>query len=274
MDVLVCVAGLPYARPALWYGSVLGRIAGVNVTLLHVATREDGLREGEWFIDHTQEATAIPEATTRVRHGSPQEEILAEIKESDYRLVILGANRGAGLRDYFLGSVSSQIVRRSPISVLVAKEVRSSLRRILICSGGVDLSERIVESGGWLAEAVGAEVTLLHVTTPVASMYTGLKDLDETLTELLQTDTPIARHLRRSAEILDRHQVPAELGLRHGVPADEIVREAHAGDHDLIVVGASKRGDRLKRLMLGDVTQEVVDKATRSVLVVKSPLEL
>jgi nucleotide-binding universal stress UspA family protein len=100
-------------------------------------------------------------------------------------------------------------------------------------------------------------------------MYTGLEEIEETLPELLQTDTPLAQHLRRSAKILARHQVTATLKQRHGVAADEILREALEGNYDLVVIGASGTAGRLREWLLGNVTRQVVEHALCSVLVVK-----
>jgi nucleotide-binding universal stress UspA family protein len=155
---------------------------------------------------------------------------------------------------------------------LVAQQARSRLERILICSGGGDIAELVTEAGASLARVVGARATLLHVVTPVASMYTGLGEIEESLSQLLQSDTPIARNLRHGAEILEEHGVPAELKLRYGVVADEIIRESLEGDHDLILMGAKKGLVRFKRLMLGAMTKEVVEKSVRSVLVVRRAL--
>jgi nucleotide-binding universal stress UspA family protein len=208
----------------------------------------------------------------RIREGDPATEILAEIDEGSYGLVILGSNEAPGLRRHVLGSVTTRVVRRAPISVLVAKQARSTLERLLICSGGGETAKLVIEAGARLAQKVGARATLLHVVTPVATMYTGLGEVDESLSELLHTDTPIARNLRAGAEVLARHHVPAEVKLRHGVVTDEIIRESRGGDYDLILMGAKKGLVRIKRLMLGVVTKEVVEKVTRSVLVVKQGL--
>jgi nucleotide-binding universal stress UspA family protein len=208
----------------------------------------------------------------RIREGDPAGEILAEIDEQGYGLVVLGPNEAPGLRRHFLGSVTTRVVRQAPCSVLVAQQARRSLKRILICSGGGEIGERVIEAGARLAQAVGAQATLLHVVTPVASMYTGLGEIDESLPKLLQTDTPIARNLRGGAEILDQRGVPAELKLRYGVVVDEIIRESQQGDYDLILMGAKKGLVRFKRLMLGAVTKQVVEKSVRSVLVVRQAL--
>jgi nucleotide-binding universal stress UspA family protein len=100
-------------------------------------------------------------------------------------------------------------------------------------------------------------------------MYTGLGTIEETLPELLQTDTPAARHLRWGAEILDQLGLRAELELRHGVAAEEILREALEGDYDLIVIGARYVASRLRGLLMGDVTRQIVDRAPCPTLVVR-----
>jgi len=113
---------------------------------------------------------------------------------------------------------------------------------------------------------------LLHVVTPVPSVYPGVLDSEEPLTQLLQMDTPVAHHLRNGAEILEQHQVPAEIKLRYGVISDSIVREALQGNHGLIVLGAARGRAAVKRPMLGDVTEQVVERAPRPVLIVRERL--
>jgi nucleotide-binding universal stress UspA family protein len=242
------------------------------LTALHVLRRGRDEAEVERCLRDAREALESGSVETKVRRGDPADEVLAELESGDYDLVVLGPNEALGLKRHILGSVASQIVRRAPTSVLVAQQVRPGLEHILICSGGAEVAERVIETGARLAHSCGAQVTLLHVVTPVASMYAGLHEIDESLAGLLQTDTPIARHLRHGAEILERHKVPAELQLRYGVVADEIIRESRESDTDLILIGASKGMAQLKRLILGEVTQQVVERAPRSVLVVKKVL--
>ena len=55
-----------------------------------------------------------------------------------------------------------------------------------------------------------------------------------------------------------------------GHPAAEIVRQAEVGGSDLIVIGARGLG-RMKRLLLGSVSEAVLRHAACSVLVVPVP---
>ena len=99
-------------------------------------------------------------------------------------------------------------------------------------------------------------------------MYTGLKPLEETLDELLQTDTPVARHLRRGAEILSENDIQAELKLRHGSAVYEIVREIDRQNYDMVVIGASGANTMVKTWFYGNITQAIIEAVGIPVLVV------
>jgi universal stress protein A len=270
MNILICIACVRGAGPQLWFGDIFGSIdPNSRLTLLHVLGRQSDEREVEECLREARESLENGSVVTKIRRGDPAPQIVAELETEGYDLVILGPNEALGLKRHILGSVAKNVVRHAPTSVLVAQQMRPALEHILICTGGTEVAAQVIEMGAKLAQKLGARATLLHVVTPVASMYTGLDEIDESLTELLQTDTPIARHLRHGAEILERHQVSAELQLRYGVVADEIIRESRESDTDLILIGASKGMAQLKRLMLGEVSQQVVERASRSVLVVK-----
>jgi nucleotide-binding universal stress UspA family protein len=103
-------------------------------------------------------------------------------------------------------------------------------------------------------------------------MYTGLDEIEETLPELLSTDTPFAQHLRQAAEILDRHKVQSHIKLRHGVVTEEIIREVSVIDYDLVISGTPEKTHPIKRVLLGNVVENVIKHTTCPFLVVKTPL--
>jgi nucleotide-binding universal stress UspA family protein len=63
-------------------------------------------------------------AERKVRHGEPAEEILAEIREGGYGLVVIGGHGELGLPADTLGDVAARVVEASPVPVLVVKEGR------------------------------------------------------------------------------------------------------------------------------------------------------
>ncbi|MFQ6100318.1 MAG: universal stress protein [Anaerolineae bacterium] len=269
MKILLCVAGMPYAEAAVSFGGMIASVTQSPITLLHVVCRKKDWATGERILAAARERLPDLTVNTRVRLGDPTGRILAEVRAGGYDMVVVGVRRGVRLTQQLSSSVTQKVIRCVPTSVLVARGTSPSLKRVLICTGGAEVAEPVVEEGARLARAAQAQTTLLHVASPIPSMYTGLDEVEETLPELLQTETLIAQHLRHAAEILARHKVAAELELRYGVAADEILREAQEGDYALVVIGASGTAGRLKEWLLGNVTRRVVEHAPCSVLVVK-----
>ena len=100
-------------------------------------------------------------------------------------------------------------------------------------------------------------------------MYTGLEQMEETLTELLQSDSDVARELRWAAGgVRDECEI-AEVKLRRGIVADEILRESQRGDYDLIVLGSPRSASSIVRVLMGDLARELLNRAQRPVLIVR-----
>jgi nucleotide-binding universal stress UspA family protein len=271
MNILLCVAGLPYGETTIKLGGTITRMTESSLKVLHVAKRGSDRSSSVKVLDAAVGLLPGLEVKTKARQGNPSKQILAEIADNEYDMVIIGANQSPGLRQRILGPVARQVTSRSPVSVLVVKGTGAKLSRMLICTGGAKVSELAINEGAKLAKAACAQVTLLHVIGPVPSMYTGLGGLEETLSGMLQTDTPFARHLRRGAETLSACGLTAELKLRKGGVTGEILREIDDGKYDMLVVGASRRRGRglPTGWLLGNITREVVDNAPCSVLVVR-----
>ncbi len=107
------------------------------------------------------------------------------------------------------------------------------------------------------------------MTSPIPTMYTGMEGMEETLSELLETDTPISHHLHWCAQYLDEQGVTAELKIQQGVASDEIMREAYIGNYDLIVIGARIDLHLLKKILVDQVTPHVIERSPCPVLVVR-----
>jgi nucleotide-binding universal stress UspA family protein len=237
-----------------------------------VLREDDSVEAARNRLERAQEMLELPAARAEMRTGDPAEEILKEADEGDYDLVVVGRRAAANILTSLLRPVARKVADQAPTCVLVVNEDREALRRILICTAGLKVDEQVIQAGARLARAANAQTTILHVTHPVPSMYTGLEAMEETLPELLQTDTPLAEHLREGARLLADEGVSAEVKLRHGMAHDEIVREAEQGDYDLIVMGPNPSSG-LRRLLTEDVTAQVIEIAPCPVLVVRESCE-
>lgn len=270
MRSLICIRQLPYSQETIKFGSLVAKLEDASITLMTVVDDESTVPEAEEALDDARLLLERPAAATKIRKGLVLDEILKESREEEYDILIVGAHDVAGILDTFVRTLSRKLADQASMSVLVVRESRPDLKRILISIGGRKMNRSVVETGAQLARAAEAEVTVLYVTEPVPSMYTGLSGIEETLEELLQTDTPIAQHLRWSAQYLADNEIQSELEIRHGVVADEIMREAMQGDYDLIVIGEKTVKRPLRRFMIDKVTPQVVERAPCSVLVVRS----
>jgi nucleotide-binding universal stress UspA family protein len=240
-----------------------------EITLLHVLPKKkvDGDRDrGEELLQQANEILDIYPVNRKVRRDNVVKRIIKEAHQGDYDLVIMTVS--------YIGehaqspSIHRTLLKQLPCCMLVVKNPRADIRRMLLCTGGLQMAEPLIEVGGKFAVALDSDITLFHVAANVPSMYTGLKTIEETLAELLKTDTPVSRHLRRGAKILAEYDVDAEIKLRHGSAVYEIVREIDLEDYDMVVVGASGADTRFKEWFYGNLTQEIVDAVGIPILVV------
>ncbi len=270
MHILICTTGSQRHRSTLSFTQEVAKAIGSQVMLLgaiHKTGRAEQLER-----DLAQAAVGLQQAglETRVRIeiGNPEDVVVGEMEAGTYDLVALGALGKKRSHHHILSSVAMRIVERAQSSVLVIKGERPSLSRVLICASGAESGHLPVWAGAALACGANAQATVLHVVDALPTMYVGLELMEETLAELLQSGTEKARELKWAAQVVKAECEISELKLRRGIVAEEILREATVGDHDLIVIGSSRSAGGIVRALMGDVTREIVTRAERPVLVV------
>ena len=270
MKILICVSGMPHAATTLRFGNLVAGLRPSQVSLLKVVEREADETAASEMLQQAQTLLSVPVESIKVRQGKSVPEIIREAcADQCYDMVVMGASQAGGLAQLFWRSSAEKVADRAPISVLVVKEERPSLQKILICVGGQQRNPAVVEWGVKLAQAAQAAVQMLYVTDPVPGMYSGLGEMEETLSELLQANTPVARHLRWSAQYLAEQEVAAAFKVRQGRAADQILLEAEAGDYDLLIIGARAEMPLLNELLMDKVTPQIIANLPCSTLVVR-----
>ena len=139
-------------------------------------------------------------------------------------------------------------------------------RRILVPTDGSECARRAEEEALRLARATGGKVTFLHVLASPSTLVplpALPDDLDYSLAKAFQriADEVLETALKRAKEA----GVEAEARLRRG---DDVAYEILAEAPSFDVVVMAPRGRRLRRLLLGSVTQSVLDRSPVPVLVV------
>jgi len=208
-----------------------------------------------------------------LRRGRPAAEIVAEAEAWGADLIIVGSRGHGPLSTILVGSVSEEVVDRSPIPVLVAR--RPHVRRLLVAVDGSEAADAAVDIVARDRTFSGLEVTVLHVTPAAFPWWLGMHATDgDSYQALLDMNAAAARGQQVAAEratrLLQDAGLPATSRQRMGDPAEEIVRASAELDADLVVIGSRGRTG-LTRLVLGSVARQVVRHAAASVLVVHAP---
>ncbi len=270
MKLLYLIANQPIVKSVALYTVEVAKRTHSSVHALMVAEHQNKLAEAE--ADLAQIAPIFEGIPYTARHalGDPVKLLNEELAKEHYDMVLMNVHRRRRVWPSEFRFMSQRIIKNCPVPIMLIRRVNHDFRRMLVCTGGLNISKPVVELSAKLAGEAELEATLLNVVSAVPSMYTGMEEVEETLEELLETDTPLAQHLRRCAEILANHNIKAAIEIRHGDVAEAILEEAKEGNYDLIVLGASD-SQTLRGLLLGNVTQQIINRATSAVLVVKGP---
>jgi nucleotide-binding universal stress UspA family protein len=269
VKILICVAGLPFAESTIKFGNVIASLDVSEITLLTVVDKKDQKSKAKAMLEKAAALVDFPINKIKVRRGRVIKKIVDEANKNGYDMIVVGFPSNNSLTQMLTRSITNRVAEKAEISVLVVKEERPSLKNILICTGGLKINQAVIRKGASLAKAAGASVQLLYVTEPVPGMYSGLEDMDETLPELLQSNTPVAKHLRWAARYLAENNVSGAIKVRHGVVNEEILREAQESRYDLVIVGTRTEVSLISELFMEKVTPHIVEQSPCSVLIVR-----
>ena len=272
MRTLLSISKNPYSSSTINIGNIVSSALCSEVTLFTVNTEQSSEHSSLDELRLASEQMSMP-TNFIVRQGNPELEILSELKTSIYNLLVIGARaHSTAPAELLLGDTTNRIVRRTPISVLVARGTINNLNRLLICTSGPQSGFDAIRTAIKISKHTNAQITLLHVSRAIPSMYTGLDQMGETLSDLLQTNTPTAQHLRDCASLLESEQIDAEIELRHGTPTQEILRDIERNKYDLLIIGAAKRNS-INRVLVDDVSIQLASKVPLPVLVVRNTIQ-
>lgn len=255
IHVLTVTAGAEWTMPQ-WF--VTGEHAwGESVS---AKTAEALRREGV-----TTEGTA--------RSGAVSYEIIQAAEEFDTDLVVIGSKGITGLAGFLLGSAARNVAKHAHRSVLVARDLRHDLKRIVLA---VDDSPHAEEAVRFLARLPLPADAMVHVVQVVRTLQPHavvapefLVEYETALAEAAGEAAVAAQGVARTAcAQLKASGKNAEPTVRRGDPADEILIFARQEEADLIVAGA--RGTSLiAGLLVGSVADRLLKRAECSVLLVR-----
>lgn len=140
-------------------------------------------------------------------------------------------------------------------------------KRILMPTDGSNCSQQAIREGLEVAKNMGARVTFLYALENIGSSFWISPESVPYGLELLEDLKRVGSEaLSKAAELAQAAGVEAETKLVEARPVEAILAEAK--NHDLVVMGTHGRSG-LDRFMLGSVTEAVLHRSERPVLVLR-----
>jgi nucleotide-binding universal stress UspA family protein len=291
MKILVAYDFGDAARESLAQGKAEAKALGATLGLVHVMPmlyevepffsqfRQDAAfdfaaAEGEARRAIEERARSALEgqgAEVFVERGVPYAEILRRAETWGAELVVVGSHGRTGIARVLLGSVAERVVRHAHVSVLVARETRTTG----VVLAATDLSEAslpVVEAAARAAERRNARLVVATAVDwsyaawgSVAGAPFGATPVVPPPEVQAQMRSAMRETMQRE---LERVKATGESEVLDGSPASAISEYAEKLGAELIVVGTHGRTG-FTRLALGSVAEHVVRSAGCSVLVVR-----
>lgn len=254
-----------------------------------VVSREAGTNE-DWFAlegELEQAVKAVAETTTkslenrwpgvrvRIVDGPPTPAIIRTAKRTRADVIVMGWRGHGALRRSLVGSVSRDVVRTAPCSVLVVRRAVRTVTNIVIGVDGSAQSARAVQLAARFEAPAGGRMLLLTAVPPITAPLNALLPAAITATAASRV---AAINKRRTAEAranLQRlAQGPRAAGWRvdiavtGGEPLPSVLDAVAQTRADLLIVGATG-ASRLTRMLLGSTAHGALDRSPVPVLIVR-----
>lgn len=191
---------------------------------------------------------------------------IAQGKHAD--LIAMGTHGRKGLKRLLMGSVTSGVIVKSPVDVIVIKkpcsECTGTYSSILLPFDGSDFSKKALARACELSKIDGAAITVLYVIPRYEEMIGFFRT--ESIRENLMGEAN--RILASALEIASGEGLSIKTEIREGQAADEITKAAADLKNDLIVMGTyGWRG--VNKAIMGSSTERVIMNSGCPVLVVR-----
>lgn len=272
MHLLIAIEGDEHSEQTIRLGVQLAGPIGGEITLLTVAERDGDRPQAEAILEEAlaQISSEPVTVTSKIVVGETAAEILSEAEAGNYDLLIIGMRPSHSFLKRLQGLVSERVMAHAPCAVLIVKGEARPIRNILVCSSGAPGYKAPTRSMVDLAPLFsGDAITLLHVMSQISATPDAPNgwQLQADAGELIEEATPEGQLLEERAAILRGAGYRVQPKVRHGLVVDEILEEACAGSHELVVIGAHG-ATGWRRHLLDDVARQIVSQVDTLVLIV------
>ncbi|HKO30815.1 MAG TPA: universal stress protein [Nitrospiraceae bacterium] len=212
--------------------------------------------------------TLLPAETSSIRTLCEAQDPVPFILESAAKikpdLIVMGTRGRSRMMEVFGGSVSHRILLHATVPTLIVKAKTRPINHVLIAVQGREDATRLQT---WLTAHPfknPVAVTILSVVSPLHDVGEQLMVELESWSEQSKRDAE--QVVNDMAKALASPDFTVSTDVRPGDPVSTVCEVGQ--NHDLIVLSSHGRKG-VNRFMLGSVSEKVVHRAKRSVLVVR-----
>lgn len=211
----------------------------------------------------------------RVVDGPPTAAIIRAARRARADLIVMGWRGHGVIRRLLAGSVSRNVVRAAPCSVLVVRRAVRQVRTVVIGVDGSEQSARAVELAARLPPPNDGHIVLVTAAPLMTDPSNPLLPSDIRKTAASGVAGINRRRVAEARANLQRlAKGPRAAGWRvdvsitNAAPLESLLSAVTEARADLLMVGATGTTE-LQRLLLGSVAQGALDRSPVPVLVVR-----
>jgi nucleotide-binding universal stress UspA family protein len=265
VEILICTDGTEISINAAELITKFRFPETKEIVILGVSERGDDIEKLSTSMDSI-EANLTDGCTIqkKIRHGYPIDEIMAEVFDHPYDLVVVGGGGNQiGMLHPQIGSTTGKLSRKLETHFLVVRNIPQQIAKILLCAGPDTPSSDTIKIGGkWISHTT-AQIGLLHVVTPDRTTTENEKPENlQPYNALMDQFTQQLRNVGVQNMITPR--------LRQGLVVEEVLKELTEGSYQLLVIGSHYLSgqDLWQGTLLDDVTDQLLNKSSCSVLII------
>jgi nucleotide-binding universal stress UspA family protein len=211
----------------------------------------------------------------RVADGPPTAAIVRAAKRARADVIVMGWRGHGAVRRLLAGSVSRDVVRNAPCSVLVVRRAVRNVMTIVIGVDGSEQSARAVEFVTRLQPPKGGRI-LLVTAAPLMSdpsnplLPTSIrKTAASGVASINRSRVTEARAaLQRLAKGPRAAGWRVDIGISNAAPLRSLLSAVTQAGADLLIVGATG-ASQPRRLLLGSVAQGALDRSPVPVMIIR-----
>ncbi len=292
MSILVATDFSENAQTAIHAAAYLARQRGVSLTVAHCLEWTPDVPEldeqlsgepGDANLDRVRDELEshvdgllsdterhIEELRCEVFAGNPDEELIDAVEHDGHELVVVGATGMDRVSNFLLGSLPEEVVRRSPVPVLVVPpEIEAGGYDHIVAP--VDLtpcSRESLSHAAQLAREHDARLTVLHavpfMTDPNNHPLAGALDLGPPS----DLEKKARQHLKEFIGDVSLEGLETETRIEMGTPNNVVGETVDELNADLVAMGThGRRG--VAWLFLGSTATKVLRSMPCSVMTVR-----